>query len=269
MHHLRTGLDEIINSNICRYIGRIAERGLSMTIMRAKKILLVTLLLIFSLSSCQKVAYRENTVHKEGESINNQINIYYEGQIELTGDANQERISISASGPEWRNLKVRFEIYSDIDSLLFADEWSSAYWFAGVRNITIQRIGGDDEWVKHWMNKNLSPSNIDNDYSRIIIENMHATIYRRFIRMYLGEQRWKIDDNRPAYDHFISQDKNNRKLTHYMREIKEEEIDQLIMKLTNSPSFIYKPHYTMSYAIVWYQQDNRFIIAGVHSESRY
>ena len=184
------------------------------------------------------------------------INLTKERSEDLTGDGSNERITVTARGSRMDSLRVRLEIRSADDSLLYASSWSSRFYFQYLDRASIPDAAADSIVRRH-LDAVLADSAFRTGTPGPAADTMRATMMRDAIRYDIATNQLRtrhglaLGAEIPPSAH----DSINTLAT----AVPKSQIDALFEELRGKRSFTYFAGGEVTYSIAWSQREQRFV----------
>lgn len=188
------------------------------------------------------------------------LRVFHESSADLTNDGVSESIVVSAVGTDWDKLLVSLQIRSHIDSLLFADEWTSDNWCGGPGFFD----RGDktvEQWIRERLERVVDPESFRPGGSRASRFGYGGREGLRWgVRDALVEEMWKSKYDIPAQEHIWSRRDLRDIRTEFRDLVTSESEEALLNEVGDGPCFIYHPHWDALYGLGWSDSRNQFLL---------
>jgi len=174
---------------------------------------------------------------------------------ELTGDTANETLTLDARGSKMDSLRVRLEIRSADDSLLYASTWSSRFYFQYV-----ERAGMSDAAADSTVRRHLDVVFSDSAFRTAPgagADTMQASMMRDAIRYDIATNGWRTRNGRALGAEIppAAHDSINA----LAATVPKEQIDALYQELKGKKSFTFFAGGEVTYSIAWSAREQRFV----------
>jgi hypothetical protein len=217
-------------------------------------ITLAALTLMFS--ACASKTDATDSARESASSAADSINIRKDRSEDLTGDGVNEKLSLTARGSQMDSLRVRLEIRSADDSLLYASSWSSRFYFQYVERAGMTDAAADSTVRRH-LDAVLADTAFRTGAPRPAADTIGASMMRDAIRYDIATNQWRtqhglaLGDGLPPTAHDSIND--------LAAAVPKEQIDALYQELQGKKSFTFFAGGEVTYSIAWSAREQRFV----------
>jgi hypothetical protein len=184
------------------------------------------------------------------------INIVKERSEDLTGDGVNEKITLSARGSQMDSLRVRLEIRSADDSLLYASSWGSRFYFQYV-----ERAGMSDAAADSTVRWHLDAVLVDSAFRTGVpgssADTMRAAMMRDAIRYDIATNEWRTRHALALGAEIPPTAHDSINLA--AASVPKSKIDALFQELQGKKSFTFFAGGEVTYSIAWSDREQRFV----------
>ena len=184
------------------------------------------------------------------------ISISRQRSEDLTGDGAPEMLTLAARGPAIDSLRVRLEIRSASDSLLYAATWDSHFYFQYVERASLSDAAADSIVRRH-----LDVVLGDTAFRVVPAATGRDTIQTTMMRDAI---RYDIATHRLRTAHGIAPGEEVPPSAHdsinvLATAVRRAEIDALVDELRGRRSFTFFAGGEVTYSIAWSDREKRFV----------
>ena len=184
------------------------------------------------------------------------INIMKERLEDLTGDSVNEKITLSARGSRMDSLRVRLEIRSADDSLLYASSWSSRFYFqyldrAGMSDAAV------DSTVRWRLDVVLADSAFRTGVPGSAADTMRTMMMRDAIRYDIATNEWRTRHGLALGAEIPPTAHDSINVA--AAAVPKSQIDALFQELKGKKSFTFFAGGEVTYSIAWSDREQRFV----------
>ncbi len=212
--------------------------------------------LVLAAVACTPKTDAPDSTQANAGSAADSINIMKDRLEDLTGDGVNEKITLSARGARMDSLRVRLEIRSADDSLLYASSWNSRFYFQYVERASLSDSAADSTVRRH-LDAVLADSAFRPALSSPASDTIQATMMRDAIR-------YDIATNQLRTQHGIALGAELPPAAHdsvnvLAAAVPRSQIDLLFQELQGKKSFTYFAGGEVTYSIAWSNREQRFV----------
>ena len=184
------------------------------------------------------------------------INVVKERSEDLTGDGSPEKLTLTARGSRMDSLRVRLEIRSASDSLLYAAAWSSRFYFQYVDRAAMSDAAADSV-VNRRLDAVLADTAFRVTTPGPAADTMRATMMRDAIRYDIATNALRLKQGLPIGAELppAAHDSVNAMAA----AVPKSQIDALQAELQGKKSFTFFAGGEVTYAIAWSERERRFV----------
>lgn len=178
--------------------------------------------------------------------------------IDLTGDGVPESLVVNAAGDRPDSLQVRLEIRARDGELLYADSWSSRWYFNYDADFASVPDSARERRVREQLDRLLS----DSAYTAAARATRTDSVQRRgemrdAIRFDVAEHRWRAGHGVPAGAELPIA--GHEALNEYARRIPADSVERLVDELWGMPTFRYFAGGEVTLIVAWSGRLGRFV----------
>ena len=227
--------------------------------MRAIQVpVLVAAMVIGGSAACSPTSDATDSARARDTTRVDSIQIAYERDDfgDLTGDAANEQILVTARGPRIDSLRVRLEIRGAGDSLLYASSWSSSFYFQYLDRAAMSDAAADSTVRRH-----LAAILVDSAF-RVggrgsPRDTMHASMMRDAIRYDIATNELRTAHGLPVGAELPPSAHDS--VNTLAAAVPKARIDALYDELKGKKSFTYFAGGEVTYSIAWSDRERRFV----------
>ncbi len=184
------------------------------------------------------------------------INITKERSEDLTGDSVSEKLTLTARGARMDSLRVRIEIRSPADSLLYSSEWTSSFYFQYVDRGAMSDAAADST-VTWRLDRVLADSAFRVGTPGPAADTIGPAMMRDAIRYDIATNRLRARHGVPLGTDLPPTMHDSVNVL--AAGVPKAEIDALFQELRGKKSFAYFAGGEVSYRIAWSDREQRFV----------
>lgn len=189
-------------------------------------------------------------------SASDSISLTKERSEDLTGDGVPEKITLAARGSQMDSLRVRLEIRSADDSLLYASSWSSRFYFQYLERAGMSDAAADSTVRRH-LDVVLTDSAFRTGVPGSAADTMRAAMMRDAIRYDIATNQWRTQ-------HGLALGAEVPPTAHdsinvLAAAVPRSQIDALFQELQGKKSFTFFAGGEVTYSIAWSDREQRFV----------
>jgi hypothetical protein len=184
------------------------------------------------------------------------INIVKERSEDLTGDGTPEKLILTARGARMDSLRVRLEIRSSSDSLLYASAWNSRYYFQYV-----DRAAMSDAAADSIVNRQLGAVLADTAFKTVTAgpaaDTIGPSMMRDAIRYDIAANQLRVQQGLPLGAELPPAAHDS--INVIAAGVPRSQIDALRTELQGRKSFTFFAGGEVTYSIAWSERERRFV----------
>lgn len=178
--------------------------------------------------------------------------------IDLTGDGVPESLVVTAIGARPDSLQVRLEIRSKDGGLLYADSWSSRWYFTYDADFASVPDSARERRVREQLDRLLSDSAFTAaGGAKRTDSGQRHTAMREAIQFDVAEHRWRTEHGVPRGAELPIA--GHEALNDYARRIPADSVERLVSELWGMPTFRYFAGGEVTYIVAWSGRLGRFV----------
>ena len=208
------------------------------------------------LAACAPKADAPDSANGGAPPVSDAINITKERSEDLTGDGVNEKLSLSARGSQMDSLRVRLEIRSADDSLLYASEWSSRFYFQ-----YLERAGMSDAAADSTVRRHLDAVLVDSAFRTGVpgsaADTMRSAMMRDAIRYDIATNEWRTQHSLALGAEIPPAAHDSINIA--AAAVPKSQIDALFQELQGKKSFTFFAGGEVTYSIAWSDREQRFV----------
>jgi len=206
--------------------------------------------------ACAPKADAPDSAKGGAPAVSDAINITKERSEDLTGDGVNEKLSLSARGSQMDSLRVRLEIRSADDSLLYASEWSSRFYFQ-----YLERAGMSDAAADSTVRRHLDAVLVDSAFRTGVpgsaADTMRSAMMRDAIRYDIATNEWRTQHSLALGAEIPPAAHDSINIA--AAAVPKSQIDALFQELQGKKSFTFFAGGEVTYSIAWSDREQRFV----------
>ena len=209
----------------------------------------------FATAACAETGGRTDSA-RDTAAASDSISIANERLEDLTGDGTPEKIALTARGARMDSLRVRLEIRSPGDSVLYASSWDSHFYFQYVERGSVSDAAADSIVRRH-----LDAVLADTAFRTVPTGPARDTIPAMMMRDAI---RYDIATHRMRVAHGLQPGAELPRAAHdsvnmLAAAVSRADIDTLFRELRGRKSFTWFAGGEVTYSIAWSDREQRFV----------
>ena len=184
------------------------------------------------------------------------INVVKERSEDLTGDGSPEKLTLTARGARMDSLRVRLEIRSASDSLLYTAAWSSRFYFQYIDRAAMSDAAADSV-VHRRLDAVLADTAFRTATPGPAADTMRASMMRDAIRYDIATSQLRARHGLPLAAELPPAAHDS--INVLAAAVPKAQIDALYSELQGKKSFTFFAGGEVTYAIAWSERERRFV----------
>ena len=211
---------------------------------------------VLLLAACTPKADAPDSASAAAAPAADPINIVKERSEDLSGDGVNEKITLSARGSQMDSLRVRLEIRSADDSLLYASSWGSRFYFQYVDRAGMSDAAADSTVRRH-LDAVLADSAFRMGVPGSAADTMRTAMMRDAIRYDIATNGWRTQHGLALGAEIPPTAHDSINIV--AAAVPKSQIDALFQELKGKKSFTFFAGGEVTYSIAWSDREQRFV----------